>query len=94
MSLNPQLPQNAVSNEARLAAGTLYDALHRLVMAGLVVEAANRPAPKRDDSRRRYYTLTVAGRQLLCEEMVALEAVVKLGSDRLLREAATRGAGA
>ena len=76
----------------RLAAGTLYDAIHRLVLAGLLVESEERPAPEHDDSRRRYYKLTESGRRLLADEIASLEAIVTIGSTRLRQSETMRGA--
>lgn len=67
----------------KIAAGTLYNALHRLVEAGLVVESGDRPAPEMDDERRRYYALTGLGRQVLRDELARLQSVLSLGTDRL-----------
>src|SRR5262245_38220966 len=47
--------------ELRLAAGTLYRSIQRLLEQGLLVEAQERPAPELDDERRRYYRLTALG---------------------------------
>jgi DNA-binding PadR family transcriptional regulator len=41
--------------------GTLYRALARLLESGLIEELDERPDPKNDDERRRYYRLTDRG---------------------------------
>ena len=41
--------------------GTLYRALARLLESGLIEELDERPDPKHDDERRRYYQLTPTG---------------------------------
>jgi DNA-binding PadR family transcriptional regulator len=41
--------------------GTLYRALARLLESGLIEELEQRPDPKHDDERRRYYQLTPTG---------------------------------
>lgn len=41
--------------------GTLYRALARLLEAGLIAELDERPDPRNDDERRRYYQLTDRG---------------------------------
>jgi DNA-binding PadR family transcriptional regulator len=41
--------------------GTLYRALARLLESGLIEELDDRPDPKHDDERRRYYQLTQTG---------------------------------
>lgn|SRR5688500_7088517 len=42
--------------------GTLYRALGRLLEQGLIEEIDERPAPDRDDERRRYYRISALGR--------------------------------
>jgi DNA-binding PadR family transcriptional regulator len=66
----------------RLRTGTLYTLLQRLAEQRLIAEAASRPAPDRDDERRRYYTLTVLGRSVLKAETGRLRAVVDLARAR------------
>src|SRR3972149_5205936 len=46
---------------AVLGPGTLYGAIKRMLEAGLIGEAEERPDPRLDDQRRRYYRLTPAG---------------------------------
>jgi len=53
------------SGRVILGPGTLYRVIGRLLDDGLIVEAALRPDPARDDERRRYYRITPAGRALL-----------------------------
>jgi len=55
--------------KVRLATGPLYRHLQRLPETALIEESDSRPAPDRDDERRRYYRPTDMGR-----EVVALEA--------------------
>ncbi len=57
----------------KLGPGTLYDNLQRLVKQG-VVEPAGEDA---DDSRRRYYRLTMLGRRVIAAEISRLETVVR-----------------
>jgi DNA-binding PadR family transcriptional regulator len=59
-----------------LEAGTLYRALRRLREAGLV-GAANAKGVPDDDERRRYYSLTVRGRQAAADEAERLAALVR-----------------
>ncbi|AHG87794.1 transcriptional regulator PadR family protein [Gemmatirosa kalamazoonensis] len=60
----------------RLQPGALYRTLKRLVDDGLVVESARRPAPERDDERRRYYRLTPLGGRVVAAEMDRLARLV------------------
>ena len=60
----------------RLAPGTLYTNIKRLLAAGLIEESDERPDPDLDDERRRYYRLTVAGRTALAAEVERMESLV------------------
>jgi DNA-binding PadR family transcriptional regulator len=62
--------------KVRLWPATLYGAIRRLVEADLIAETEQRPAPEMDDARRRYYRLTVLGRQVLDAECDRLEELV------------------
>jgi len=63
------------SGKYKMGPGTLYDNLQRLLSQELVAECPRADAG--EDSRRRYYTLTGAGRRVLSAEVVRLEGVVK-----------------
>ena len=60
----------------RLGVTTLYRMLSQLLEAGLVEESAHRPSPQFDNERRRYFSITPAGRRALREEVRKLELVV------------------
>ena len=57
----------------RLAAGTLYAILKRLLDDGLIAEVQDADA---DDERRRYYRLTPMGRRVARAEVERLEGAV------------------
>jgi DNA-binding PadR family transcriptional regulator len=59
-----------------LRTGTLYVLLRRLLDQGLIVESDDRPGPDEDDERRRYYSLTDLGRDVLQSESRRLEVVL------------------
>lgn len=63
--------------QVKMGPGTLYGTIKRLLVAGLIVEAAERPDPALDDERRRYYRLTQQGRSLLQAEINRLEAILR-----------------
>jgi DNA-binding PadR family transcriptional regulator len=73
----------------RLGAGTLYRSLQRMLEQGLIVETRERPAPKDDDERRRYYRITPLGRAVAKAESRRLAGLLELARARGL---APRGA--
>jgi DNA-binding PadR family transcriptional regulator len=60
----------------RIGPGTLYTSIKRLLAAGLLEESGERPDPALDDHRRRYYRLTLAGREAASAEVQRLKALV------------------
>jgi len=67
----------------RLSPSTLYASIKRLVEQELIEELDERPDPKHDDERRRYYRLTHLGRKVAMAEARRLE--------RLLSDARATG---
>ena len=63
--------------------GAMYLALQRMETDGLISESAERPSTE-DDARRKYYSLTEAGRALAEEESVRLAALVATARDKKL----------
>ena len=61
----------------RLGPGTLYGATSRLLQDKLIEECEKRPDPEMDDSRRRYYRLTMLGGRVLAAETARLSDLVK-----------------
>jgi DNA-binding PadR family transcriptional regulator len=66
----------------RLGTGTMYTAIKRLLDTGLIEESDERASPDEDDERRRYYRLTVFGRQVLHAEARRLDAMVAMARER------------
>lgn len=68
------------AGQVRLSAGTLYRSIQRLLEGGLLEELRERerPAPERDDERRRYYRLTSFGRDVARAEAQRLAGLVEL----------------
>ena len=60
----------------RLAQGTLYVTLKRLLDAGLIEEVGERSDDTIDDERRRYYRLTPQGVTVVSAEIKRLSALV------------------
>ena len=56
--------------------GTLYGTVKRMLGAGLIEEAAERPDHEHDDERRRYYRLTGVGASVLDAEIARMEHLV------------------
>jgi DNA-binding PadR family transcriptional regulator len=69
----------------QMGPGTLYGCLKRMLAAGLVEEADERPDPEIDDERRRYYRMTRLGRESLRAEAQRLaDAVAAAKTKRVL----------
>ena len=62
--------------------GTLYGAVKRMILAGLISEAEERPDPELDDQRRRYYRLSGLGARVLDSEIVRMEHLARAGRQR------------
>lgn len=58
--------------EMRVGAATLYRCIKRMLEAGLIVETDERPDPRLDDERRRYYRLSELGERLARDEAARL----------------------
>ena len=67
----------------RLSPSTLYASIKRLLAQDLIEELDERPDPRHDDERRRYYRLTRLGRRVAIAEARRLE--------RLLSDARATG---
>src|SRR5438128_2131902 len=63
--------------EMKMAPGTLYGSIKRLLEMGLIVESDERPDPALDDERRRYYRLTSFGELVARAESKRLESLVQ-----------------
>ena len=61
----------------RLGPGTLYGTLKRLLEAGLVNEAGERPDEDSGDERRRYYRITKLGIAVARAEAKRMDAMVR-----------------
>src|SRR4051812_40856898 len=64
--------------QIKMGPGTLYGTLKRLLGGALIEESADRPDPKMDDERRRYYRLTDFGRRVMEAEARRYAHLVKL----------------
>jgi DNA-binding PadR family transcriptional regulator len=68
----------------KMGAGTLYGTVKRLLEAKLIEESDERPDPKLDDERRRYYRLTAVGEQVVRAEARRYEEIVALARGKKL----------
>lgn len=64
------------AGHVRIGVTTLYRMLNQLQKAELVEESSERPSPQFDNERRRYFSITTAGRRVLRDEIKKLERVV------------------
>jgi DNA-binding PadR family transcriptional regulator len=78
------------SDAIQLGPGTLYGALARLLQYGFIREVESGVDPALDDSRRRYYRLTAAGRTAAATEAGRLAGVLKVARERQLAVVAQR----
>ena len=63
--------------QVHLVPGTLYGAIKRLLIKGLIEEAGEQPDPELDDERRRYYRLTDFGQKVVSAEAGRLADLVR-----------------
>ena len=69
----------------RMGPGTLYGTLKRMVSAGLVEEAEERPDPELDDERRRYYRITTLGLRVLQAETARVSVLLDAARAKKVR---------
>jgi DNA-binding PadR family transcriptional regulator len=69
----------------RMGPGTLYGTIKRMMAAGLIEEADERPDPGLDDERRRYYGATALGRAVLEAETSRMSALVSAARAKRVR---------
>lgn len=74
--------ESRTAGAVELGPGTLYNAIRKMLEAGLIKEATTRPEPAQDDPRRRYYTVTLAGRRLLGKEARRLDLILAAARDK------------
>jgi DNA-binding PadR family transcriptional regulator len=74
------------NGQLKLSAGTLYRSIQRMLEQGLLLEAAERPAPEFDDERRRYYRITPLGEMVARAEAMRLGQLVRMAREQGLAE--------
>ena len=68
---------DTTGGQIKMGPGTLYGTVKRLLAVKLIEESDERPDPKLDDERRRYYRLTPLGRRVLGAEVSRYSKLVK-----------------
>lgn len=66
----------STAGAVRLAPGTLYTNIKRLLAAGLIEEDDAPDLVEGEDARRRYYRLTLAGHGMVAAEVARMEGLV------------------
>ncbi|HEX6464571.1 MAG TPA: PadR family transcriptional regulator [Vicinamibacterales bacterium] len=76
-----RLTDGAVS----MGPGTLYGTIKRMIAAGLLHEAEDRPDAAHDDERRRYYGASPLGRRVLEAETARMASLVAAARAKRVR---------
>ncbi len=76
----------------KMGPGTLYGSIKRMLSAGLIEEAEERPDPALDDERRRYYRLSSLGQTALSAESQRLEQAVQVARQKQVLACSATGA--
>jgi DNA-binding PadR family transcriptional regulator len=74
----------STGGKIKMGPGTLYGTIKRLLRTGLIEESDERPDPKLDDERRRYYRLTMPGQRVLRAEARRYGELVKCARGKRL----------
>jgi DNA-binding PadR family transcriptional regulator len=74
--------EKQTEGKIKMGPGTLYGSIKRMLTAGLIEEADERPDPALDDERRRYYRLSGLGLTVLSAESLRLEQAVKVARQK------------
>ncbi len=74
--------EERTSGHVKLWPATLYGAIKRMLSAGLIEEASQRPDPEMDDQRRKYYRLTDQGSAVLARETGRLAELVEIARQK------------
>ncbi len=74
--------ENQTQGQLKMGPGTLYGCIKRMLAAGLIEEADQRPDPALDDERRHYYRLTGLGAKMVSVESERLAAAVAVARQK------------
>lgn len=76
--------ERQTEGKMRIGATTLYRSIKQMLEAGMIAEVDERPDPHLDDERRRYYRLTLLGRQVASAEARRLEQALHIAHHKTL----------
>lgn len=82
-SIMQEVEENT-EGQIKMGPGTLYGSIKRMLEAGFIEESDERPDPKLDDQRRRYYRLSGLGRMVLKAEVARLASQVAIAKSKNL----------
>jgi DNA-binding PadR family transcriptional regulator len=74
----------STGGQIKMGPGTLYGTVKRLLEIRLIEESDERPDPRLDDERRRYYRLSGLGQQVVRAEAQRYAAMVELARGKHL----------
>jgi DNA-binding PadR family transcriptional regulator len=64
----------------KLGPGVLYGSINKMLDLGLIEESNERPDPHLDDERRRYYRITILGRQVARAEAARMRELAEMAA--------------
>jgi DNA-binding PadR family transcriptional regulator len=74
----------STGGQIKMGPGTLYGTIKRLLEIRLIEESDERPDPKLDDERRRYYRLSGMGQRVVRAEAERYAAMVEVARGKKL----------
>jgi DNA-binding PadR family transcriptional regulator len=74
----------STGGQIKMGPGTLYGTIKRLLEMRLIEESDERPDPRLDDERRRYYRLSGLGQRVVRAEAERYAAMVELARGKRL----------
>ena len=77
--------ERLTDGRAPMGPGTLYGTIKRMITAGLLDEAEDRPEAAQDDERRRYYQATPLGRRVLEAETARMASLIAAARAKRVR---------